>query len=91
MFSTAVETFLANIEKNQKKTEKKPPKHERPSNITLRHKLKELLIVRKDMDENKHEIINKLKYRNSVFIALLRFTTFFVCTYEYIWFVKYPW
>ena len=49
-------------------------KHERLSNVTLRHKLKyeEQLVVEKDMDVNEHERLSnvtlrhKLKYGNSL-------------------------
>ena len=40
--------------------------HERLSNITLRHKLKEQLIVRKDMDVNEHERLSNITIRNKL-------------------------
>ena len=46
--------------------------HERLSNITLRHKVKEQSVARKDMDVNEHERLSnitlrhKLKKRNSL-------------------------
>jgi hypothetical protein len=37
--------------------------HERLSNITLRDKLKEQLVVRKDMNVNEHERISNIRLR----------------------------
>jgi hypothetical protein len=34
--------------------------HERLSNITLRHKLKEQFVVRKDMNVNEHERLSNI-------------------------------
>ena len=39
-------------------------KHERLSNITLRHKEKEQLVVRKDMDVNEHERLSHITLRH---------------------------
>ena len=62
--------------------------HERlhVSNITLRYKIKvkEQLVVRKDIDVNEHERLSNitlrhtLKKRNNVFIAVLHFTVIVV-------------
>jgi hypothetical protein len=40
--------------------------HERLSNITLRHKLKKQLVVRKDMDINEHERLSNITLRHKL-------------------------
>jgi hypothetical protein len=40
--------------------------HERLSNITLRHKLKEQLVVRKDKNVNEHKIISNITLRHKL-------------------------
>jgi hypothetical protein len=40
--------------------------HERLSNITLRHKLKETFVVRKDMDVNEHERLSNITLRHKL-------------------------
>jgi hypothetical protein len=40
--------------------------HERLSNITLRHKLKEQLVVRKDKNVNEHERLSNLTLRHKL-------------------------
>jgi hypothetical protein len=40
--------------------------HERLSNITLRHKLKEQFAVRKDMDVNEHERLSNITFRHKL-------------------------
>jgi hypothetical protein len=40
--------------------------HERVSNITLRHKVKEQLVVRKDMDVYEHERISNITRRHKL-------------------------
>ena len=42
--------------------------HERQSNITLRHtlKVKEQLVVRKDIDVNEHEPLSNIIYRQKL-------------------------
>ena len=40
--------------------------HERLSNVTLRHKVKEHLVVRKDMDVNKHERLSNITLRHTL-------------------------
>jgi hypothetical protein len=40
--------------------------HERLSNITLRHNLKEQLVERKDMDINEHERLSNITLRHKL-------------------------
>ena len=40
--------------------------HERLSNITLRHKLKEQFVVRKDMNVNEHEKLSNITIRHKL-------------------------
>jgi hypothetical protein len=40
--------------------------HERLSNITLRHKLKEQLVVRKDKNVNEHERLSNITLRHKL-------------------------
>ena len=40
--------------------------HERLSNITLRHKVKEQFVARKDMDVNEHERLSNITLRNKL-------------------------
>jgi hypothetical protein len=40
--------------------------HERLSYYTLRHKLKEQLVVRKDMDVNEHERLSNITLRHII-------------------------
>jgi hypothetical protein len=40
--------------------------HERLSNITLRHKVKEKFVVRNDMDVNEHERLSNITLRHKV-------------------------
>jgi hypothetical protein len=40
--------------------------HERLSNITRRHKLKEQFVVRKDMDVNEHERLSNITLRHKL-------------------------
>jgi hypothetical protein len=40
--------------------------HERLSNITLRHKVKEKFVVRNDMDVNEHKRLSNITLRNKI-------------------------
>jgi hypothetical protein len=40
--------------------------HERLSNITLRHKVKEQFVARKDMDVNEHERLSNITLRHKL-------------------------